>query len=92
MLDRIIKETEDEIKRIEYENRDFICSTCLTTLSDLQIALPKIKQFKKDLTRIINKLLNLNIDTPEVREVKIQAHIFKLKYLLSSQENEDIFE
>lgn len=55
MIDRIIKEIEEEIERIEYENKDFICSTCLTTLADLKLALPKIKEIKKDLNRIIKK-------------------------------------
>lgn len=82
MLDKIIKEIEDEIKRIEYENRDFICDTCFTTLADLQLALPKLKQIKKDLTRVINKILKIDDhNSPEIREIKMQAFIFKLKYL-----------
>lgn len=92
MIDRIIKEIEEEIERIEYENRDFICSTCLTTLSDLQIALPKIKEIKKDLNRIIKKILKVPGNSPELNEIKMQAKIFKCKYLLSEIKDENIFE
>lgn len=90
MLNKIVEDIEEEINQIECDNKDFICSTCLTALNDLQSVLPKLKELKDDFLKVIEKLLNTASDF----NLRQYAQCIKQKWFEGGlkKEDEDIFE
>lgn len=93
MLNKIVEDIEEEINQIECDNKDFICSTCLTTLNDLQSVLPKLKELKDDFLKVIEKLLNTASDF-NLSDVSQYTQCIKQKWFEGGlkKEDEDIFE
>ncbi len=59
--EEIIRDIEEQISHIEYENKEFICSCCITEKADLEIILPKIKEAFKSFKNLIESITDFEV-------------------------------
>ena len=76
--EEIIRDIEEQISHIEYENKEFICSCCITEKADLEIILPKIKEAFKIFKNLIESITDFeatlkNCDAFDITDSQVQV-------------------
>ncbi len=95
--EEIIRDIEEQISHIEYENKEFICSCCITEKADLEIILPKIKEVFKSFKNLVESITDFeatlnNCDAFDITDSQDQvieiAKQLKQKYFPNNFEEE----